>query len=261
MVYDQPLEALETIRGAESGAGFPVWEDELYLEYHRGTYTTQGLAKLRNRRSEVILQTAEALATVATTPYPRERLEEAWRLVLFNQFHDILPGSGIREVYEDAEVFYDSAWAIIEPLTSAGFDDLRARLRTRGRGQAVVVFNPLGWERSGSVVVHDENGEGTVITVSGVPAFGARVVHLPGDAMSREDRRLAEPRAGANWIENAFLRVDIDTLTGEIVRLYDKTSEREALAPGGRAKTGRVSGTPGTSSSGATAGTFRTCGG
>jgi alpha-mannosidase len=235
MVYDRPLESLETIRRAERGAGFPVWQDELYLEYHRGTYTTQGLAKLRNRRSEAMLQTAEALAAVARTPYPRERLEEAWRLVLFNQFHDILPGSGIREVYEDAEIFYDSAWSMIEPLTKASFDDLRARMNTRGRGQAVVVFNPLGWERSGSVVVRDEAGDSTLITVSEVPAFGARVVHLPGEAMSREERRLAEPRAGADWIENAYLRVEVDTLTGEIVRLYDKSNEREVLAPGGRA--------------------------
>ncbi len=235
MVYDRPLAALETVRGAESGAGFPVWDDELYLEYHRGTYTTQGLAKLRNRRSEAMLQTAEALATVATTSYPRERLEEAWRLVLFNQFHDILPGSSIREVYDDAELFYDSAWSIIEPLTSAGFDDLRARMDTRGRGQAVVVFNPLGWERSGSVTLREEAGDSTVITVSGVPAFGALVVHLPREAMSREDRRLAEPKAGANWIENAYLRVEVDTLTGEVVRLYDKANEHEALAPGGRA--------------------------
>ncbi|UCC84430.1 MAG: alpha-mannosidase [Gemmatimonadota bacterium] len=235
MVYDRPLEALETVREAETGEGFPVWDDELYLEYHRGTYTTQGLAKQRNRRSEVMLQTAEALATVATTPYPRERLEEAWRLVLFNQFHDILPGSSIREVYEDAEIFYDSAWAILKPLTLAAFDDLRARMNTRGRGRAVVVFNPLGWERSGSAAVLDESGDIRVVTLNGVPAFGARVVHLPRDAMSREDRRLAEPRAGANWIENAYLRVEIDTLTGEIVRVYDRENEREALAPGGRA--------------------------
>ncbi|MGD2154092.1 MAG: glycoside hydrolase family 38 C-terminal domain-containing protein [Gemmatimonadales bacterium] len=235
MVYDRPLEALETVRRAERGAGFPVVKDELYLEYHRGTYTTQALVKLRNRRSEAMLQTAEALAAVATTAYPRERLEAAWRLVLFNQFHDILPGSSIREVYEDAEIFYDSAWSMIEPLTSAAFADLRARMNTRGRGQPVVVFNPLGWERGGSVVVQGDDGEGTVITVSGVPAYGARVVQLPGDAMSREDRRLAEPRAGSHWIENAYLRVEIDTLTGEIVRLYDKANEREVLAPSGRA--------------------------
>jgi len=235
MVYDRPLEALETVRRAERGAGFPVVNDELYLEYHRGTYTTQASVKQRNRRSEAMLHTAEALATVATTPYPRERLEAAWRLVLFNQFHDILPGSSIREVYEDAEIFYDSAWSMIEPLTAAVFDDLRARMDTRGRGRAVVVFNPLGWERSGSVVVQGDDGEGTVITASGVPAYGARVVHLPGDAMSREDRRLAEPRAGPHWIENAYLRVEIDTLTGEIVRLYDKANEREVLAPDGRA--------------------------
>jgi alpha-mannosidase len=172
---------------------------------------------------------------VAAESYPRERLEAAWRLVLFNQFHDILPGSGIREVYEDAEVFYDSAWAIIRPLTAESFAALRGRMDTRGRGSAVVVFNSLGWSRSGALDVRDDDGSSVRISVADVPAFGARVIHLPGDAMSDEERRLRAPRAGANWIENAYLRVEIDTLTGEIVRLYDKVNEREALAPGGRA--------------------------
>jgi alpha-mannosidase len=234
LVFDRPLESLETVREGEPAAGYPAWRDELYLEYHRGTYTTQALAKQRNRRSEAMLQTVEALATVGSGPYPREDLEATWRLVLFNQFHDILPGSGIREVYDDAALFYDSAWAIIQPLRAAAFADLRRRMDTRGRGQPVVVFNPLGWERDGAVTLRDESGERT-ITVSEVPPFGARVVHLPRDAMSERESRLRAPRAGPDWIENAYLRVEIDTLTGEIVRLHDKENRREALAPGGRA--------------------------
>ncbi len=235
MVYDEPLAALETVRGRETPADLPVWQDELYLEYHRGTYTTQALAKARNRRSEAMLQTAEALATVASTPYPGERLEEAWQLVLFNQFHDILPGSGIREIYDDAEEFYDRAWGILDSLTEDGFADLRARMDTRGRGDAVVVFNPLGWERGGTAVVNlPSDGGNYRVTVEDVPAFGATVVHSSGDLMSGGMRRLSEPKNGPDWIENAYLRVEIDTLTGEIVRLYDKENRREALAPGER---------------------------
>ncbi|UCF18973.1 MAG: hypothetical protein JSU87_13725, partial [Gemmatimonadota bacterium] len=139
LLYDKPLSALQAVEGRGVATQLPVWDDELYLEYHRGTYTTQARSKARNRRSEVMLQTTEALLTIGTVAYPRQTLEDAWRLVLFNQFHDILPGSGIREVYRDAEAFYDSAWAIIDSLSAVGFADLRRRLDTRGRGQAVVV--------------------------------------------------------------------------------------------------------------------------
>ncbi len=234
MRYDEPLRALEAVRATETRQPLPVWRDELYLEYHRGTYTTQARTKWRNRRSEVMLQTAEALAAVSQQPYPRERLERGWRLVLFNQFHDILPGSSIREVYDDAEAFYDSAWAIIDSVTATAFADLRSRMDTRGRDRAVVVFNPLGWARNGTVVLPTERGDSLTVTVLDVPAYGARVVRVPRDTLPRDVRRLAEPAAGRHWIENEFLRVEIDTLSGELTRLYDKVSGREALASGGR---------------------------
>ncbi len=234
MLYDEPLGALEAVRASETRTPLPVWQDELYLEYHRGTYTTQARAKWRNRRSESMLQTAEALAALAARPYPRERLERAWRLVLFNQFHDILPGSSIREVYDDAEVFYDSAWAIIGSVTAEAFADLRARMDTRGRDRVAVVFNPLGWARDGTVALPTGGDDSLTVTVLDVPAFGARVVRVPRDTLPRAVRRLAEPAAGRNWIENEYLRVELDTLTGEVVRLYDKVNGREALASGGR---------------------------
>ncbi len=235
LLYDEPLNALRAVQSRDVTAQLPVWDDELYLEYHRGTYTTQARSKARNRRSEAMLQMAEALATIGATAYPRQALEDAWRLVLFNQFHDILPGSGIPEVYRDADAFYDSAWAIIDSLTAAGFADLRGRLDTRGRGQAVVVYNPLGWSRDGSVRLAGAAGDEVTVSVSAVPAFGARVIHLGGDGLTAEERRLPAPKAGRNWIENVYLRVVIDTLTGAIVRLYDKENQREVLAPGGRA--------------------------
>jgi len=253
MVYDEPLTALEALEGQDS-VELPVWNDELYLEYHRGTYTTQARIKWRNRRSEAMLQTAEALATVAVAPYPHRLIEAAWRLVLFNQFHDILPGSGIPEIYEDAEQYYDSAWAIIDSVRTAGFADLRARMDTRGRDETVVVFNPLGWPRNGIIDLpppDDLSGadstereaaqpsrlsrRGARLAVEHVPAFGAKVVRVPADTMPRDVRRRSPPRAGSDWLENAFLRVEIDPRTGDITRLYDKVNEREAIAPGARA--------------------------
>jgi alpha-mannosidase len=237
MQYDEPLAALHKLEGWGAGrADLPVWDDELYLEYHRGTYTSQAESKRRNRRSEVMLQTVEALLTPGISDYPRARLEEAWRLVLFNQFHDILPGSGIREVYEDADDFYDRAWAIIDSLTTESFAALRGRMNTSGRGDAVVVFNPLGWARDGIAEVRAPGPDARMlrIPVDDVPAFGAKVFRPSNDPVPKEIRRHSAPLAGPNWIENDFLRVEIDTLTGNLLRVFDRVNEHEALSPDGR---------------------------
>jgi len=234
--YAAPEEALARVAGAQPADSFPVWRDELYLEYHRGTYTGQAAMKRRNRLSEVGLQTAEALAAVDTAPYPRDTLESIWRRVLFNQFHDILPGSGIDSVYQDASATYDTAWAMLGTLADRTLTSLAARLDTRGSGTPLVVFNSLGWTRSGRVTTGATGATGTTgaTLVDSVPAFGAVVVHLPDGARSRDYRRLASPTAGPGWIENAYLRVEVDTLTGAVTRIHDKRNRREALAPGAR---------------------------
>ncbi len=235
MRYAGPEEALPAVAHDTPAAGFPVWRDEMYLEYHRGTYTTQAAMKRRNRESEIRLQTAEALATVDPGAYPHAQLESAWRRVLFNEFHDILPGSGIDSVYLDANANYDSAWATLDTVTASAFELLRARMDTRGRGTPVVVFNALSWARGGRVPVAGPAGDTTWLVVDSVPPLGARVAHLPGGARPASFARLPAPSAGAGWIENAFLRVEIDTLTGTVTRIRDKRHGREVLAQGGRA--------------------------
>src|SRR4029450_3514062 len=88
-----------------------VWVGELYFELHRGTYTTQARNKLGNRRSELVLRDAEFLSAVAslgrTFAYPQDEINRLWKLVLLNQFHDIIPGSSITEVYQDSAAHYD----------------------------------------------------------------------------------------------------------------------------------------------------------
>lgn len=230
MRYAAPEPALEAVRTARPDSAFAVWDDELYLEYHRGTYTTHAAIKARHRRSEARLQTAEALAVLDSVPYPHTALEAAWRRVLFNQFHDILPGSGIDSIYPDAHAFYDTAWAVLDSIVEPGFARLRARMDTRGGGRTpVVVFNPLGWTRSGLVRVAGENGDTITRFVPDVPALGAKVIDP-----RRDDSDHDAPQHGPGWIENDFLRVEVDTVTGAIVRLYDRRSGTEALARGGR---------------------------
>jgi len=234
MTYADPPTALDRVSREPPAAGFALWRDELYLEFHRGTYTSQAAMKQRNRRSEAMLQTAEALAVLDTAAYPRRRLEAAWRAVLFNQFHDILPGSGIDSVYLDANATYDTAWARIDSVTHAAFAGLRRQLDTRGPNRAVVVFNPLGWPRDGIVPVVDAGADTVWLPVRDVPALGAVVVPMSGrPADAGAD--LPAPRAGPTWIENAYLRVEIDTGTGSVTRLYDKARRREALASDGYA--------------------------
>jgi len=256
MEYAAPGEALDRVRAERPDSAFPTWDDELYLEYHRGTYTTQAWMKRRNRRSEARLQTAEALAALDTAAYPREALRGAWLRVLFNQFHDLLPGSGIHEIYLHAMARYDSAWATLDSLDARSMAGLAARMDTRGRGRAVVVFNPLGWTRGGRAAVPPASGGGgraaaatagsarigtgggagdTIwITVDSVPALGARVVHVPADTMAPTGRAAPAPSAGPGWIANGRLRVQVDTADGEITSIRELPSGREVLAPRGR---------------------------
>ena len=135
----------------------PVWRDELYLEYHEGTFTTQARMKEQNRKSETLLTSAEKFATLATlsgAKYDGAALEEAWRDVLFNQFHDLLPGSGIREIYLDAQERYRAAQEIGSHELNRSLDSIAATVDTsKARGTPVLVFNPLAWERSDLVRV------------------------------------------------------------------------------------------------------------
>src|SRR5258708_22563950 len=93
----------------------PTWVGELYLEYHRGTYTSQARIKQANRRAELFYREVELLnawASLYGMASRQEQLNQGWRLLLLNQFHDVLPGSSIREVYDDAEHIYAEAHPI-----------------------------------------------------------------------------------------------------------------------------------------------------
>lgn len=110
-----PVHFYESVLAStNNGADLPTWCGEMYLEYHRGTYTTQAAIKAGNRRSEELLQTLEYLATEASISkrmeYPFKELEKLWQDVCLNQFHDVLPGSGITMIYEDARAIYDKIW-------------------------------------------------------------------------------------------------------------------------------------------------------
>ncbi|WP_375387560.1 alpha-mannosidase [uncultured Amnibacterium sp.] len=181
-----------------------VWSGELYLELHRGTLISQQRTKRGNRHSEALLREAELWAATAAilrgAPYPAERLERAWQVVLLQQFHDILPGSSIAWVHQEAEQRYAEVAAELEALIAAALEALA------DGGTDAVVANADGFPRAG------------------VPALGI------GPA---EDLPAAEPRPtprGFALVDDA-LRVVIDR-RGAILSMVDRGTGREVLPDG-----------------------------
>ncbi len=191
-------------RAAAEYADAPVWVGELYLEMHRGTYTSQARTKQGNRRSEHLLREAElwcATAAVRTgAVYPYATLDRIWQLVLLQQFHDILPGSSIHWVHREAVANYAAVADELDELIAS------AQRALAGSGSVRVLFNAGPHARDG------------------VPALGAAAVAVPASV---------EPvRDGDGWrLENELLRVRIDG-RGLISSVYDLAAGREALAPG-----------------------------
>ncbi len=192
----------------------PTWVGEMYLEYHRGTYTSQARTKRGNRRSEHLLREAELWAATAAVrcgaPYPAERLQRIWRTVLLQQFHDILPGSSIAWVHREAERNYAEVAAELEEIIASA---LRALV---GEGEATVAVNAGPFARDG------------------VAALGAAVL----DGTRRTGTTTPVPdttRDRGGWVlENDLVRVVVDA-NGHVVSAVDRASGREAILPGGRA--------------------------
>ncbi|HEY9877104.1 MAG TPA: alpha-mannosidase, partial [Leptolyngbyaceae cyanobacterium] len=139
----------------------PIWKDELYLELHRGCYTTHADQKWYNRRCEDLLYQAEVFSSIATLvadqPYPQEALETTWKQVLFNQFHDILPGSSIPEVFEEAnknwQLALQSAGTLLESALQAISNCINFPSPPVPNAHPIVVFNSLNWDRTELVAV------------------------------------------------------------------------------------------------------------
>ncbi len=229
----------------------PTVRDELYLEYHRGAFTTNGAMKWWNRHLESLLGAAEAAATLAPLPYPRAQLTRAWEMTLFNQMHDVLPGTSIRAVHVQAEADYMTADSLARRVFERSVRALAAGADTRAPRAGLhpyIVFNPTVVRRGGRVTVRLTAGEGAAFDSSGsplparmvmdsagrllevvvpeVPGLGAALIFLgPGALAAVRD-------TAGSTLENRWLRVDVDPATGDIARVYDKLHRREVLRGG-----------------------------
>ncbi len=234
----------------EDNPDLPTWVGELYLETHRGTFTSQARTKRANRRCELALRSAEMIGVVANRLHERvdmAPLRSAWEKVLLHQFHDILPGTSVTETFEDAardhEQVLETARRVGEQALSRIVGDARDTLR-------YAVFNALSWERSGVVEldapdVGDDlvgviRGQQVPVQVIGrdgdrirVLAAAERVPSLGGALLELvQDRPLRSlVTASENTLENQYFRVQLSGI-GEVLSIYDKRAGREVIPEG-----------------------------
>jgi alpha-mannosidase len=221
-VVQQPAQAFFD-RIAAAAERYPTWSGELYLERHQGTYTTQGRLKQSNRRLETALreleQAAAFAALFAATPYPHAALERIWKEALLYQFHDILPGSSITRVYDEALPRYEALLDETAALTEAA-DAALCRLIDGGIAtQPVVVRNSLSWDRREWL----QPGDKWILAEA--PALGYRVVDAGAPSP------FTPPRATPRVLENDILRLCFNA-DGTIGSFFDKEHGREVLAAG-----------------------------
>ena len=187
---------------------------ELYLECHRGTYTTQAQNKLNNRRSEDLLHDVEFLAAIAPGKYPATELNRLWKLLLLNQFHDIIPGSSITAVYRDSDAQYADI-----ATTGAKLRDAALRKFVPAGDRHVSVVNTLGFSRREVVTL-----AGKTAAVS-APAMGY-AVQTP---VTKTDTPVTFIETTTGFVlENQFLLVTLHR-TGQVTGLFDKRTGRELI--------------------------------
>ena len=187
-----------------------VWSGEMYLEFHRGTYTSQIRTKQGNRRSEHLLREAELWAATAAvrlgSEYPYAELEDAWHTVLLQQFHDILPGSSIAWVYENAEEQYARVAEVLEGLIGSATTALAG---AADDAASVVRFNA------------------SPVAAGDVTALAGSVVHAP--------RPVPPVRSGDRFVfDTGVVTATIDA-AGHVVSFVDHATGRDAIAPGAAA--------------------------
>lgn len=271
MTMSSPREYFDELvarRGAEGMAELPVWRDD--LQHHAaGCYSAHSGIKLWQRRAQAALLSAERWASVVALTdgidYPRHELELAWKQVLFNQFHDVLPGSAIEPAYEDARDQLGEAVAISKRIITKAQNIIARQINIPLAPQThpVVVFNPHAWpvtqdiefqygaqptgvhivdsegrqtpsQKVQSVATTSDRGRAATVFQAEVPAFGYRLYSLRSGAAPAgtvwSSRPPGELSASETVLENAFLRMELDPDTGWVSSLLDKRSGIDVVA-------------------------------
>jgi len=209
----------------KDAARFPTWVGELYLERHEGTLTTQGRNKWCNRRMEWGLRELEWTSILARllagAAYPGERLQALWREMLLYQFHDILPGSSIKRVYDESVSRYDEMLQEVAARIGDNAGRVAESIDTAGMTSPLVAMNTLSWKRSEWIKLGRRWGRVTV------PPMGYTVL----DADTGPTEEWSIPSASERHLENDVLRVQFAE-NGSILSIHDKRAGREVIPEG-----------------------------
>jgi alpha-mannosidase len=238
----------------------PTWNGELYFQYHRGVFTTQSDTKQRIRGAEETLLNAEKFSSVALLygrPYASDDMNRAWKRLLFDHFHDIMPGSGIAVNYLDAKRNLEDVRRVGNGVIGDSLHEIAAHANTRGEGVPVMVLNSLSWPRTEVIEVEaqlpvpaiqirvvDSKGrpaESQLLSIdkathrarflllSNMPALGYSTYFVRAATSAPQNH--ATVKATPTTIENDFISLKIDSASGCMTSLFDKHSRSEALAP------------------------------
>ena len=218
-----------------------TWEGELYFEYHRGTYTSMARNKRSNRKSELGLMDLEFFSVLADgkLAYPAAELDKMWKTVLLNQFHDILPGSSIKEVYEVTKEEYARIADTLEKETELRLETLA------GEKEGITVWNTTGHNRSdiavlpageyiglkyedGRPVKLQHTKDETVAFIENIPSKGYRTLYFDKEEKSG---KLPFTLTGDKSLETPFYKIELDE-NALLSRIFDKENDREVLKAG-----------------------------
>lgn len=239
----------------ESKQPMATWDGEMYLEYHRGTYTSQGYNKKMNRRMEELYRKAEWLTALKglmsgdLNEAQQDELTRGWKIVLTHQFHDIIPGSSIREVYEDSVVNYKEAQKIAEDVIA----DFYAKALKDSEG-VYTIINDATYERSGLVLldgvcgknIYDEadnilpiqeTEDGVLVYVEAVPSMGVKYLCArdknKNETMECSSVIRENPEDGSMTLDTGYYHMILNA-AGQIEKLYDKENDCAVLASDAR---------------------------
>lgn len=209
---------------------YPVWQGELYLEKHQGTYTTHAKNKKYNRKMELALRECEFACTLASEytafKYPQETIKEIWKEVLLYQFHDILPGSSIARVYNESLERYELLYKQTLALTQEAYEVLAQHIQVGTARKPVIYFNSLPWEREEVV---EYNGKCKRISI---PPMGWASYDLT-ECVDLQLSNLSVMQSDSTWrLENTAVSITFGE-DGSITSYFDKQEQRE-LVPAGK---------------------------
>ncbi|MGW7492413.1 alpha-mannosidase [Streptomyces sp. NPDC054786] len=228
---------------AEYGPAAPVWSGELYLQFHRGTYTSQAKTKQGNRRSEHLLREAELWAATAAVragdggyAYPYDALDRLWKTVLLHQFHDILPGSSIAWVHREARDTYAAVAAELTGIIETALGALETDAAAAAGGLTVFNASPYARDEVVALPAAGPGTDGPAEVAVHVPALGSAAVRPAGPDSATPPPppvRADTGDGGTVTLDNGLLRVRVDA-DGLLASVRDLHAGREVLAPGAR---------------------------